>query len=179
MNSSVPVVYILHGDNEHAISQFVKDLESRLDDPGAVMMNVAQLDGRSDGYEALQAAVCAIPFLSKRRIVILTHALARITDQAGQDRFIELLNQIPPSTAFVIVEHKPLTGQREKRKGDFHWLEAWAEQHPGRAYIREFSQPKGGAMVRWILDRAGAEAGSFTPRAAAYLGSLVVYQLLG
>lgn len=173
MSESAPTVYILHGEDEFAISQFIDGLVSKMGDPTTAMMNVTRLDGRSTDLRELRTVVSAMPFLTKRRVVILSQPIARVNNPDTREKFIDLLNQVPPSTALLLIEYKSLVSERDRRRGEFHWLEAWAESNPQQAYLRQFKQPNSGEMVRWILDRAESAGGKFTPRAAALLGSLV------
>jgi DNA polymerase-3 subunit delta len=170
---STPVVYLLHGDDEFAIAQFVTGLETRVGDPATASMNITRMDGHtSDPGEAFSAAA-AMPFLANRRLVILFHPLARVSGKAAQASFLEQLERVPASSALVLVEDKDLTDARERRKGKIHWLEKWAQEHPGLAYQKVFPLPRGAAMTRWIQERARSAGGQFTPQAASLLVTLV------
>jgi DNA polymerase-3 subunit delta len=170
---STPVVYLLHGDDEFAIAQFVAGLEARVGDAATASMNITRLDGRtSDPGEAFSAAA-AMPFLANRRLVILHHPLARLSGKAAQGGFLEQLERVPASSALVLVEDKELTEPKDRRKGRVHWLERWAEQHPGLAFQKVFPLPRGAAMTRWIQERARSAGGQFTPQAAGLLVTLV------
>lgn len=173
MSRPVPTVYILHGEDQLEMDRFVKLLHSRLDDTGVQMMNITRFDGRALDFRELQASVLAVPFMTRRRIVELINPLEALRDDEARARFIQLLNQVPATTAFVILHASPLTEERAKRRGEFHWLENWAEQNPDRAFIRLFSLPRGGAMVRWIMDNAQEAGGSFSGDAAESLASMV------
>ena len=173
MVDSAPVVYLLHGEDEFAIAQFVSEIEAKLGDSALASLNVTHLDGRSYNPEELMAAACAIPFLAKRRMVLLSHPLARLTSLSLRQNFLKQMEQIPPTTAMVLVEYKTLTDGRDRRRGKVHWLEKWALANEGRVYLRSFPLPRGGAMGRWIQERAQKAGGKFTPQAAVLLGSLV------
>jgi DNA polymerase-3 subunit delta len=170
---SAPVVYLLHGDDEFAMAQFVASLEARVGNPASAAMNITRLDGRSmDAGEAFSAAA-AMPFLASRRMVILYHPLARLSGKAAQANFLEQLEKVPASSALVLVEDKDLTDPRDRRKGKLHWLERWAQGHADRVYLKAFTIPRGAAMTRWIQERARAAGGQFTPQAASLLVTLV------
>lgn len=173
MSKSVPVVYILHGDDEYAITQFMNSFQAKLEDSGMAVMNITHLDSNIHSFEEIQSAVSVVPFLAERRIVFLKNPLSRLNDSNTQKRFINLLENTPVSTAFVLVENKPLTSEKDRRHGAFHWLEAWAESNRERVFIKEFPIPKGGQMIRWIIDQARSSGGEFSPRGAAKLAELV------
>jgi hypothetical protein len=40
-----PVVYILHGDDEFAIAEFIAGMEKKLGDPVTADLNITRLDG--------------------------------------------------------------------------------------------------------------------------------------
>jgi DNA polymerase-3 subunit delta len=170
---AAPVVYVLHGDDEFAMAQFIVSLETRVGEAAVAAMNITRLDGRTaDPAEAFSTAA-AMPFLAKRRLVILHHPLARLSGKAAQASFLEQLEKVPDTSALVLVEDKELTDPRDRRKGKLHWLEKWAEDHPGLAYKKLFALPKGDAMARWVQERARSAGGQFTSQAAGLLVTLV------
>ena len=168
-----PVVYILHGDDEFEIAQTIAELENMLGDEAMVAMNLSQLDGRFVTLDEVLSAAGAMPFLAKRRLVVLRHPLARLKSKAEREAFLESMERIPESTALVLVQDTPLLSERERRQHKRHWLEKWADQHPQRVYLREFSLPKGAAMSRWIQEQAKTYGGQFSSSGASLLASLV------
>lgn len=173
MSKSPPVVYILHGEDEFAIAQFLAGLIAKLGDSTVAVMNTTRLDGHKLSLEELRAATSAVPFLAARRLVIVTHPLAGLKSQTARKKFRSLLETTPASTALVLVEHRSLTEERARKKGNINWLEKWAMSAGERVYVRHFRSLKGSAMARWIQDRAKSQGGQITPRAAALLASLV------
>lgn len=173
MAKDPPVVYLLHGDDEFAIAQFVADLKAKLGDSSTAEMNFAELDGRSLAFDDLVRATSAMPFLAKRRLAVLYHPLVYLKHPSNRHKMLEYLAKIPATAALVLVEYQILTDERDRRKGKVHWLEDWALKAGDRVYIRAFSQPRGAAMARWIQERAQAYGGQFDNQAAGMLSSLV------
>ncbi|MEW5868101.1 MAG: DNA polymerase III subunit delta [Chloroflexota bacterium] len=173
MPDSAPVVYLLHGDDEFAIAQYLAEFEVRLGDPATVAMNLTRLDGRTYNLEGLLSVAGAMPFLAKRRVVVLSYPLARLNSAPARQKFLELLEKIPPTTALVLVEYSLLTDERDRRQGKIHWLEKWAEGAGERVLVKAFPLPKGALLGRWIQEQARRAGGQFTPQAADLLGSLV------
>ena len=99
MGETAPVVYLLHGEDEFAIAQFVSEMEARLGDPATAAMNITRLDGRSYNPDELLTVASAMPFLAARRLVVLTNPLARLNSPSARQKFIKKLEAIPPSTA--------------------------------------------------------------------------------
>jgi DNA polymerase-3 subunit delta len=173
MSASTPVIYLLHGEDEYAIAQQLNDLEAKLGDAATASMNTTQLDGASSNAEQVFSVASSLPFLAKRRLVILTNPLARLSNPAAQSKFREQLAKVPPTTALVLVEYRLLTSDKDRSKNKLHWLEKWALENPERALLKAYPQPKGGALVERIQELARKEGGQISPNAAALLGDLV------
>ncbi|HEX9012658.1 MAG TPA: DNA polymerase III subunit delta [Anaerolineaceae bacterium] len=180
MADSKPVVYILHGDDEYAISQYIASMVARLGDPSTAELNYTRLDGRTASDNDLRSAAGSIPFLSDRRIVVLSNPFARQPEgsrsperAAWQQRFLALLDSLPPTTALVIcVEDHVRRGDWEIL-GAGHWLNQWAEKAESRALVKVFALPAGAEMQRWVRKTAEKQGGEFSPAAAAGLVELI------
>jgi DNA polymerase-3 subunit delta len=173
MSDKPPVVYILNGDDEFAITRFVSELESKLGDPAIASLNTTRLDGRSATLEELAGAAGAMPFLARRRLVIMTSPTERFKSQEQRQRFLDYLGQIPETTALVLVENRLLTDDRDRRNDKLHWLEKWASSSTQRVFFKTFALPRGGAMVAWIQAQARIAGGSLSIQAAQLLVSLI------
>ena len=183
MSKTSPVVYLLHGDDEFNIAQEVAKLEAKLGDDALREANTTSLDGRSFNLDDLVSVVSPMPFMTERRLVILSHPLARLESKEKKARFfnkqkltkdrekiIENFEKVPLTTALVLVEHKLLTSDWERKKGNLHWLERWAGSNRERVYVKAFPL---GDMEGWIQNRAAQEGGQFTHEAAKRLAELV------
>ncbi len=153
--------------------QFIASMEKRLGEEGMAILNVQRLDGRNIQWETLHDAVMAIPFLAARRLVIVENPLALVNSDSAQKRLITLLEQVPPSTALVLVEKGLLTEPKEYEKGKRHWLESWVESQPERAYVRQFRLRREAEMVQYIFERARQLGGAFSRPAAERLAEIV------
>ena len=167
-----PVVYLLHGDDEFAIAQYIQRMEAKLEDAGSAALNTVRLDGRAVSLDELRQAAFAIPFMVRRRIVVVDHPLARLSSPLQQEKFSALLNQIPESTALLLAEYRTLQ-QQDKKDKKKHWLLKWAETAGERVDVTHFPAMNPIEMQRWIMKQAKAVHGEFTPKAAQELGLLV------
>ncbi len=159
-----PSVYMFYGDNPLAISETIADLQAKLGD--SAEFNVKRFAGASLDIEQLSAASKALPFLSERRLIIVESA-EKISDQ-NSEKVVELLDDLPDTTALVIVETVvPKSGRDEKKPSR---LRQWATDHPEKAFIRAFINPKGAAFAAWLSDRAD---GQIDPDAAQLLSHYV------
>jgi len=164
---------LLNGDDEFAIAQYLTKTQAGLGDASLVEMNLAKFDGRTYNLDDLLSVAGAMPFLARRRLVILEHPTARISSKEEQERFIAQLNKIPESTLLILVEYKILTDRKAREKNKLHWLEEWAFSLGERVWIKRFELPKGGAMPGWIQAKAKDYGGQFTRGAASELAGLV------
>jgi DNA polymerase-3 subunit delta len=173
MPEQAPTVYLLHGDDDYAISEFIADRMEKLGDKTMAEMNTTRLEARSCSLEELVGAVSAMPFLVSRRLVILTHPLDYGKYPDLQKRFKEILNKVPNTTALILVEDHLLTNEKDKRKKRLNWLEKWALEAEGKAFLRSMAIPTGPDLTRWIQRQAKAAGGQINPQAAEMLKDLV------
>ncbi|HTX78841.1 MAG TPA: DNA polymerase III subunit delta [Longilinea sp.] len=173
-----PIVYLLHGDDEFGMRQFVNEMVAHLgDDPTTRSMNLVELDGRSAGEEDIHSAAFALPFLAERRIVVLEHPLERLNGNDARARFAAMLERLPETTALVLLlsdEFK--SGGRDKgwqQQNRHAWLFDWRQKAGPRAFYRVFKLPSFGEMSGWVVKQAEAQGGKFTPRAAQELAARI------
>jgi DNA polymerase-3 subunit delta len=175
-----PRVYLLYGDDRSALLDYLSSLVEHVsEDPGMRELNTTRLDGSKASLEDIQSAAYALPFLTSRRLVIVTHPFEKIKSEGTQRQLIAILEGMPASTALVLeVDDVYVPSGREKgwqmmeRKGG-KFLLAWAQKHPSLAYIKVCQLPHPSAMPDWILKEAKRQGGRFTPPAAAALADLV------
>lgn len=174
MSKSPPTVYLVHGDNEFEIAQFVAALEDKLGDDASAAAAVDRLDGNSFNPDELLSVCSAMPFFSDRRLVIYNDPpLERYKKKEEKDRFLEMLEKIPPTTALVLVVHRELTAWRDRKENRLHWLERWAvDQGEEKVHIRRCEPLRGGAFNRWLQAEVEQEGGKITPEGADLLRAL-------
>lgn len=170
-----PTIYILNGDDEFAINEFVGKLQAGLGDPTMADMNTTRLDGRAATLDQLVNAVSAMPFLASHRLVLVSNplSLAKARSENAKQKFLDVLARVPESTQLVLIENDPLTDPRDRKKGKIHWLEAWANAAGERVSLKNIGLPRGPAMAQWIIARAKTLGGQFTPPAAARLADQI------
>jgi DNA polymerase III subunit delta len=173
MTSNAPVVYLLHGEDEFAISQFITAILEKMGDPGMADLNTTRLDGRTTSYQELEAAVSSLPFMGDRRLVLLSNPLTFLNNTMTKERFLALIPRISPAVALVLFENRFFTNKKDKKDKKFRWLEDLARDRGGRVYLKEFPLPKGGEMVKRIQELAKEAGGQISPPAAGLLVSLI------
>ena len=164
-----PVIYILQGDDEFAIARYVSEMEAKLGDPSLAAMNISRLDGRTFNLDDLLGVAGAMPFLSPRRLVVLSQVVERLKDTTKRERFLSQLHMLPVTTALVMVE----IGEKDRRQNREHWLDRWATEQGERVLNKTFMLPKGAAMADRIQKEARIIGGEISRQAAEVLADLV------
>jgi DNA polymerase III subunit delta len=170
MVQDAPVVYLLHGEDEFAITQYIAGIQAKLGDPALIELNTTRLDGRSLTYSELEAAVSSLPFMGKRRLVLMANPMAYLSTAAVIERFKALIPRISPAVALVLYELRPFTTKKEKK---FLWLEKLPEGADGRVLLKQFPLPKSGEMPNRIQTLVRDAGGQITAPAARLLASLI------
>ena len=163
----------MHGEDEYAIAQELADLEKRVGDTATAEMNTSRLDGATYNLDQLLSVASAMPFLAKRRLVILNNPLARLNNAPAQKKFTEQLEKIPSTTALILVENRLLITEKDRRKGEKHWLERWAEGQSERVWVKYYPLPKAAELGGRIQEMAKKAGGQITADAASLLSTLV------
>jgi DNA polymerase III delta subunit len=170
---TVPTIYLLYGDDELAIDEFISKMRQMLGDPTTADMNTTHLSLPNLDMAELENAALAMPFLSKRRMVILHHCDRLPKDNAFHEMFFEALESVPPSTALVLIESTETYQSRRKNYEKSSPLYAWAQDNSDRCYIRSFAAPRGSAFPSWIRQRCQEHGGQIEPAAAHLLAEWV------
>jgi DNA polymerase III subunit delta len=184
MSAEKPVVYILRGDDREAIESHIHSFYKTLGAPDMAEMNTTRLEGKSASLNDLRSAALALPFLTERRLVILEDPLSILDVGGGKDNrseFISLLDQLPQTTALVLVVED--LQKNAKIKGVWstiwtnldneHWLTQWVEKAGSRGLFVDCPLPKARDMGNWIRQKAAGLGGAFTSGAAVVLGDYV------
>src|SRR5512139_1081447 len=98
----MPNIYFLYGNDEFAIARKLKDFDSDFSDPTSADMNTARLDARSVSEDDLGNAVNAMPFLAKRRLVVLANPSSKYNNPAARKKFLEFIGKTPDTARLVM-----------------------------------------------------------------------------
>src|SRR5574338_1283279 len=122
----MPNIYFLFGNDEFAITRKLKEFEADFSDPTSADMNTARLDARSLSENDLNNAVNALPFLAKRRLVLLQNLSSKYNNPSARKKFLEFVEKAPDTTRLVMYESV------EPKEAEKHWLVKWAEKDSKR-----------------------------------------------
>jgi len=164
----MPNLFFLFGNDEFAISRKLKDFDSDFTDPfGSADMNTARLDARTMSDTDLNNAVNAMPFLAKRRLVLLANPSAKYNNVSTRKKFLEYIEKAPDTTRIVLYESV------EPRDAEKHWLVKWAEKNNKLIQTKAFMLPRLKDMTGWIVNETKNQSGQIEPRAAETLKDMV------
>ena len=163
----MPNIYFLYGNDEFAISRKLKDFESDFTDPTSADMNTAHLDARSASDNDLNNALNAMPFLAKRRLVLLANPSSKYNHVSTRKKFLEYVERTPDTTRLVMYETV------EPKAAAKHWLVKWADKNGKLIQTKAFMLPKLRDMTGWIANETKKQEGQIEPRAAAMLKDMV------
>lgn len=165
MANPKPTVYLLYGDDELAMADFIARLREKLGDPSTADLNTIRYAAESTDPGTLAAACGSAPFLAPRRLVILDKPTVWLASETTRERFFILLDSLPSTTALVLAQPGDLKPGSP--------LRTWAEAHPATALSRAFDTPHDKAFLDWLRQRAQTLGGSIDPQAAHLLAELV------
>ena len=167
MASYMPNLYFLFGNDEFAITRKLKEFESDFTDPTSADMNTARLEARSVSEDDLNNAVNAMPFLAKRRLVLLQNPSAKYNNPNIRKKFFEFLEKTPDTARLVMFESV------EPKEAERHWLVKWAEKNNKLIQARAFMLPRLKDMPGWMINETKNQGGKLDPRAAEMLKDMV------
>lgn len=160
-------LHFLFGNDEFAIARKLKDFESDFTDPTSADMNTARLDARSMSENDLNTAVNAMPFLAKRRLVLLANPSSKYNNASARKKFFEFIEKAQDTTRVVMYENV------EPRDAEKHWLIKWAEKNDKKIQTKAFMLPRLKDMTGWIVNETKNQGGQIEPRAAEMLKDMV------
>jgi DNA polymerase-3 subunit delta len=174
MDRPPPIVYLLYGDDDLAFRESINKLRVKLGDPTTADMNTQHFTSVNLNLSRLIETCTSIPFLARRRLIILDHADRLPADETWKDRFLQFLEMLTDSTALIIVEHVDVhSAGKEEKYHRSSFLYQWAIANPQKSYIRRCVTPRGPAFIAWIHQRCQSLGGEIDPSAAHLLAELV------
>jgi DNA polymerase-3 subunit delta len=160
-------LYFFFGNDEFAITRKLKEFESDFTNPTSADMNTARLDARLTDENDLNNAVNAMPFLAKRRLVLLANPSSKYNNPSARKKFLEFIEKSPETTRVVMYESV------EPRDVEKHWLSKWAVKNEKLIQTKAFMLPRLKEMTGWIVNETKNQGGQIEPRAAEMLKDMV------
>jgi len=177
--SSLPSVevYILQGDDELAMQDYLNTLVSQLNSRFAAQVDYSRLDGSQVARNELVNALNALSLLSPVRLVVIDQALQLLQAQDAGAWFEQTLKALPQTTILVLL----LQDSQRYLKGAMQWEQVsphhWLHQtlaDSGKKFVWESALlPSQREMPSWIKSEAQRQGGNFEGSAAAEMANLV------
>jgi DNA polymerase-3 subunit delta len=174
--------YILHGEEDFGLSEELARLRAIMaeDDPAMAELNTSMLDGDRLTLGELRHACDAIPFMTDRRLVVVTGLLSRLSpggrgtkgeepaaNRAFREELEAYLPNLPPTARLVFVEDQELPPKHPILKV------AGAEGKKEKAFVKVFKKPKDWELTHWIRERVQSKGGRIDGEATEVLAALV------
>ena len=172
MTDQPPTIYHLYGDDRLAMEEILDSLQEQLGDQSSAAMNVQTFSASRFDLAEFEENCLSIPFLAPRRIIVLDGIESLPKDKSWLERFTDVLENLPASTALVLIEERKRT--RSNRKPASHPIAKWVSNHPEISFTRECMIPQGGGFVRWIQERCAVLGGAINADAARLLAEWVI-----
>lgn len=167
----LPVVTVLHGDDDYAIGSMVNKICTLMGDPSIADLNIARMDGAVVSLDEVKSNISTMPFLAERRLVILAHPLSR--SEGGKEKLTAMMDSLPDSAALVLLLDDAFERKDWKTVSQKHWLRKWAQGAKSRALWISCQLPSGDQMAAWITNYAKGMQGRFDPHGASELAAHV------
>jgi DNA polymerase-3 subunit delta len=167
--------YLFHGEDEFSRSETLAAFKNKMGDPGLVELNTTVFDGSKVTLGELQHVCSSVPFMAKRRLIIVEGLLTHLEPKGGerarsawQKEYLEGLAQylkhLPETTRLVFVENKSIG-----KNNPVHRL-ALADE---RGHVKEFKPPQRRGLNHWIEERVEKKGGQINAAAVETLAAFV------
>jgi len=170
------LLYILHGEDDFSITQFLGEIKRGLGDPSMLATNTSSFDGQKLTPGELRGVCETVPFLAEKRLVVIQGLLGRFEARGGPRRskktsnrgggegaksFAEAMSNIPESTVVVLTD-----GRIKSTNPLLKLLSSQAE-------VRSFPLLREAKLKQWIEREVSAQGAAISPQAADLLARLV------
>jgi DNA polymerase-3 subunit delta len=173
MSEDIPTVYLLYGDHELGFAEFIDRLRSKMGDPATADINISHFNADDFDLSTLEQICISMPFLSRRRMVIAEQPTRLLSSDALKERFFQVLKNIPPTTALLLIESIDLKSSKGHLPSRASELIQWLQDHLPSSYIQRIEAPQGMRFIEWIEKRAREYGGQIDSQAALLLAELV------
>lgn len=157
------MIVFLYGEDNFRLKQKVRQLKEKFISSSLGDTNLAILEAEKTDFNEMARQILAMPFLSRKRLVIVENLLKK-GKKSDQEKMNEFLKKIPESTVLTFVEESV----PDRRSSLFKKL----SQLPQAA---EYKPLEGDALRRWIKKEAESRSGEIESDAvgklAEYVGS--------
>jgi len=157
-----PALALLHGGDEQLLDDAL-DLVSRglFADASERALGREVLEGETMSVEAVVRSAMTLPFMTRRRLVVVRRAQALAAK--GADALVTYARDPNPSTCLLLLAGESLSASRERRAD--HWLLGTLPP----ALVVSLPLRRGRALQDWLKQRAAADGLTISDEAARLL----------
>ncbi|MDD5082038.1 MAG: DNA polymerase III subunit delta [Dehalococcoidales bacterium] len=160
------MLYILFGADDYSLNKSLEALKKETGDTALLSTNTSRLDGRQVTLDQLRAVCETLPFLSPKRLVIVTGLLERF-DAASKTRsddwkpLAACIHRVPGSTVLVLVDSK-VSRQNPLLK-----------ELSTQAVVKSFPALRYSELRQWVGKYTREQGSTMSPQAVDLLSHLV------
>ena len=151
------MIIFFYGEDTFRLKQKIKALKQRFISASLGDTNLAVLEGKGLGFDQAVRQILAMPFLSRKRLVIVENLL-KVGLKDTQEKMADFLKKVPDTTVLVFMEE----GLPDRRLGLFRKLNSATKS-------QEFKLPENEGLRRWILKEVENRQGKIEPAATSRL----------
>ena len=170
-------IYVLQGDDELAIQDFLKALTAQVEAETQTELDVEFMNGSTVSHATVTQSLNSLSLLSPRRLVVLENAQDALGNKKAQDWFEDMVKHLPQNSILALVisdSQRYVKGQMVWQKvGAKHWLRQSLKESGKTAVWLEKKLPNQRSMPGWIMQEVKKQGGKFDQRAAVELANLV------
>ncbi|MBL01479.1 MAG: DNA polymerase III subunit delta [Chloroflexi bacterium] len=141
------MIRVFHGEDSYTISQEIRKIKNKLGHRDIASSNVSIFDNHPINFHEFLSTSKAIPFMSDRRIIIISNLLSKIQNKVKSisDEWLEFykyVDEIPPTSEVIFVENIEL-------KNNGNGLNAVGD----KCEVKVFQKKKGYELENWIKNK--------------------------
>ncbi|MFC1928196.1 DNA polymerase III subunit delta [Chloroflexota bacterium] len=171
------MLYILSGQDDFSLARSLEEIKGDIGDQAILAVSTTTLDGQQVTLDQLKTVCETMPFLARRRLVIIKELLGRfepkgksrhqkkatpVTNQQNEYKSLSTcIANIPDSTILVLIESRVSNGNPLFKKLS------------DKAVVKTFPLLRDAQLRQWIQSQAKEEGGSISPQAVNLLTKLV------
>jgi len=169
------LLYILHGEDDFSMTQFLGEIKQGLGDPSMLATNTSTFDGQKLTPGELRGVCETAPFLAEKRLVVVQGLLGRFEARGrprqkkaanrgggeGAKSFADAMSNIPESTVVMLMD-----GRVKSTNPLLKLLSSQAE-------VRSFPMLREAKLRQWIDKEVAEQGAAISPQAADLLAKMV------
>lgn len=170
-------ILLLHGEEQVGLQAALQEVIHSQSAGEMTDLNLTRLDGGKSSLSEVANHVQLLPLGAEGRLVIIRDPLKLVKSKEDQEKFIGLLDHLPPTTRLVlVVEDFQITRQGQKFwvvLDKERWFKAWLGENKEKVKAKEFINPSPREMAAWVIKTAEEMGAKLEEQAAFELTNAV------